>query len=139
MLKFYLVFVQYTGASFPATLCTSLFGDKKIHFVWFTFCLDFGFGNFFKPGQELSTWCGSPPYAAPEVFEGKKYYGPEIDIWVLLCMYKCLQNCSKSDLMYCSSSSFPNIQMARKSSNRDQYTADLYFLRVIYIRKYGAP
>lgn len=46
--------------------------------------LDFGFGNFFKIGEELSTWCGSPPYAAPEVFEGKKYCGPEVDIWVRL-------------------------------------------------------
>ena len=44
--------------------------------------VDFGFGNFFRRGEELSTFCGSPPYAAPEVFEGKKYYGPEIDIWV---------------------------------------------------------
>lgn len=44
---------------------------------------DFGFGNFFKPGEELSTWCGSPPYAAPEVFEGHKYYGPEVDVWSL--------------------------------------------------------
>lgn len=44
---------------------------------------DFGFGNFFRPGMELSTYCGSPPYAAPEVFEGKKYCGPEIDIWSL--------------------------------------------------------
>ncbi|CRK93333.1 CLUMA_CG006874, isoform A [Clunio marinus] len=44
---------------------------------------DFGFSNFFTPGELLETWCGSPPYAAPEVFEGKKYTGPEIDIWSL--------------------------------------------------------
>ncbi|CAM1314792.1 SIK2 (predicted) [Pycnogonum litorale] len=44
---------------------------------------DFGFSNFYKPDEHLSTWCGSPPYAAPEVFEGKKYTGPEIDIWSL--------------------------------------------------------
>lgn len=43
---------------------------------------DFGFSNFFQKGEELNTFCGSPPYAAPEVFEGKKYYGPEIDVWV---------------------------------------------------------
>lgn len=44
---------------------------------------DFGFSNFYTPGDQLATWCGSPPYAAPEVFEGKKYMGPEIDIWSL--------------------------------------------------------
>ncbi len=44
---------------------------------------DFGFSNYFDlDGGHLSTWCGSPPYAAPEVFEGKKYTGPEIDVWV---------------------------------------------------------
>ncbi|XP_027982352.1 serine/threonine-protein kinase SIK1 isoform X2 [Eumetopias jubatus] len=44
---------------------------------------DFGFGNFYKAGEPLSTWCGSPPYAAPEVFEGKEYEGPQLDIWSL--------------------------------------------------------
>ncbi|XP_068930929.1 serine/threonine-protein kinase SIK1 [Petaurus breviceps papuanus] len=44
---------------------------------------DFGFGNFYKSGEPLSTWCGSPPYAAPEVFEGREYEGPHLDIWSL--------------------------------------------------------
>ena len=44
---------------------------------------DFGFSNYYKPeGGHLTTWCGSPPYAAPEVFEGKAYRGPEVDVWV---------------------------------------------------------
>ncbi|XP_068097036.1 serine/threonine-protein kinase SIK2 [Hyperolius riggenbachi] len=42
---------------------------------------DFGFGNFYKSGEPLATWCGSPPYAAPEVFEGQQYEGPQLDIW----------------------------------------------------------
>eukprot|EP00794_Sanderia_malayensis_P018348 gene18348-20191_t len=44
---------------------------------------DFGFGNYYEENQHLKSWCGSPPYAAPEIFEGKEYFGPEVDIWSL--------------------------------------------------------
>ncbi|VDM25221.1 unnamed protein product, partial [Hydatigera taeniaeformis] len=42
---------------------------------------DFGLANVFTPDQKLSTFCGSPPYAAPELFLGIRYHGPGVDVW----------------------------------------------------------
>jgi serine/threonine protein kinase len=44
---------------------------------------DFGFSNFYEKDSLLNTYCGSPPYAAPEIFEGREYIGPQVDIWSL--------------------------------------------------------
>lgn len=43
--------------------------------------VDFGLSNMYKPGEKLKTACGSPCYAAPEMIEGKKYVGLQVDIW----------------------------------------------------------
>ncbi|TGZ66036.1 hypothetical protein CRM22_005571 [Opisthorchis felineus] len=44
---------------------------------------DFGLANTFDYDQRLNTFCGSPPYAAPELFLGIPYYGPGVDVWSL--------------------------------------------------------
>lgn len=43
--------------------------------------IDFGLANAMKDSQALSTACGSPNYAAPEVISGQSYGGQEVDIW----------------------------------------------------------
>jgi len=43
--------------------------------------VDFGLSNTYKPEETLKTACGSPCYAAPEMIEGKNYYGSRVDIW----------------------------------------------------------
>lgn len=44
---------------------------------------DFGFSNYQKNDSLLSTWCGSPPYAAPELLLGQEYDGRMSDVWSL--------------------------------------------------------
>lgn len=45
--------------------------------------IDFGFSNTFQEGVLLDSFIGSPHYAAPELLQGIKYSGPEVDIWSL--------------------------------------------------------
>eukprot|EP01038_Epipyxis_sp_PR26KG_P012421 gene12421-16659_t len=50
---------------------------------WLIKIVDFGLSNTHEGGKLLSTACGSPCYAAPEMIAGKKYHGPLADIWSL--------------------------------------------------------
>lgn len=48
-------------------------GDIKI--------IDFGLSNLYSPRSQLSTFCGSLYFAAPELLNAKPYTGPEVDVW----------------------------------------------------------
>ncbi|KAJ1859848.1 Serine/threonine-protein kinase, partial [Coemansia sp. RSA 486] len=43
--------------------------------------IDFGLSNLFSPRAQLSTFCGSLYFAAPELLNAQPYTGPEVDLW----------------------------------------------------------
>ncbi|KAF8803991.1 Pkinase-domain-containing protein [Phlegmacium glaucopus] len=43
--------------------------------------IDFGLSNLYDPITNLSTFCGSLYFAAPELLNARVYTGPEVDVW----------------------------------------------------------
>jgi len=42
---------------------------------------NFGLSNLYDPLAQLSTFCGTLYFAAPELLSAKVYTGPEVDVW----------------------------------------------------------
>ncbi|KAL7348092.1 protein kinase [Encephalitozoon intestinalis] len=60
--------------------------------------IDFGLSNFYDNKTLLNTFCGSLYFAAPELLQGQRYCGPEIDIWSLgVVLYATLCGCVPFD------------------------------------------
>lgn len=48
---------------------------------WVLKVIDFGLSTTHEGGRLLSTACGSPCYACPEMIRGEEYAGPGADVW----------------------------------------------------------
>ncbi|KAF9451606.1 Pkinase-domain-containing protein [Macrolepiota fuliginosa MF-IS2] len=51
---------------------------------------DFGFTREYDKNGFMQTFCGTTGYASPEMLQGKRYQGPEVDVWSLGVILYCL-------------------------------------------------
>ena len=82
--------VVHRGWAFDAVYLSSLliwrFLDLKIENILISQTgnikiIDFGLSNLYDPITNLSTFCGSLYFAAPELLNARVYTGPEVDVW----------------------------------------------------------
>ncbi|KAJ9074577.1 MAP/microtubule affinity-regulating kinase 4 [Entomophthora muscae] len=86
--------------------------------------IDFGFANFYQTDQTLSTFCGSPYYASPEMIRGVDYIGPEVDIWSLgVTLYTMLSGKLPFNAY--------NLKSFQRKVTRGEYEMPVYFSREV--------
>ncbi|CAB0037834.1 unnamed protein product [Trichogramma brassicae] len=62
---------------------------------------NFGLSNIYNDENPMRTQCGSPEYAAPELFVKNYKYGPEVDLWSLGVILYVMKRKNKISCLGC--------------------------------------